>query len=139
MENQELLLISGTALAAAALVGGLARRRRKSPEEKESERRLQLHARGRLTEGSLARLIEGDGARLLCYQYAVAGVTYQAVQDISALRHGARLDGVCEGLPARIKYDPQNPSDSIVVGELWNGLQEGSQGGAGGAVRSSHL
>ena len=100
MENHELLLIAGLALAVLGLVVALLRRGQKSPEEKERERRLQLHARGRITEGSLVRLVDRNGGRLLCYQYSVARVIYQASQDITLLRDLVRLDGVCEGLPA---------------------------------------
>lgn len=110
-------------MAVGALLVGLSRRRRMSPQELERERRLQINARGRIAEGSLVQVVQRERTRLLCYQYTVAGVTYNAAQDITALRHVVRLDGVCEGVPTRVKYDPQNPTDSIVVCEVWNGLR----------------
>ena len=64
----------------------------------------------------------GRRLRLLHYDYSVAGVTYPAAQDISALRHMAEAEKFSEGLPVSVKYDPQNPLDSIVVCELWTGL-----------------
>lgn len=121
--NRELWLLGGALVAVGALLIGLSRRRRKSPHEIERERRLQINATGRIAEGSLVQVVQSGGGRLLCYQYTVAGVTYNAAQDISALRHIVRLDGTCEGVPARVKYDPQNPSDSIVVCEAWSGLR----------------
>ena len=114
--------LGGAALAAAGLVLTLALRRRQTPEEKERERRLHLSDRGRLAEGSVMQLTAEKGRRLLCYQYSVAQVTYNAVQDITSLLQLVNLDSLCEGLPTRVKYDPQNPGDSIVVGETWNGL-----------------
>ncbi len=122
--NRELWLLGGAIGAVGALLIGLSRRRRKSPQELERERRLQINAKGRITEGSLVQVIQpATGGRLLCYQYTVAGVTYNTAQDITALRHIVRLDGACEGVPARVKYDSRNPSDSIVVCEFWNGLR----------------
>ncbi len=116
-------MILAAALAAGLLALKLARRRHKSAAELERERRLQINAGGRITEGSLVQLTQYEGARLLSYQYAVAGVTYNAVQDVTALPHAVPPEGVCDGLPVRVKYDPQNPSDSIVVSETWNGLK----------------
>ncbi len=121
--HRELWLLGGVIVAVGALLIGLSRRRRKSPQELERERRLQINAKGRIAEGSLVQLVQRERTRLLCYQYTVAGVTYNAAQDITALRHVVRLDGVCDGVPARVKYDPQNPTDSIVVCETWNGLR----------------
>jgi hypothetical protein len=66
--------------------------------------------------------VDREGQRLLVYEYSVAKVTYNAAQDISTILETVRVDGICDGLPARIKYDPQNPSDSIVVCEKWSGL-----------------
>ena len=57
----------------------------------------------------------------MLYEYSVSQVTYNAGQDLSTLPD-IRLEPPCEGLPARVKYDPQNPSDSIVVCEKWSGL-----------------
>ena len=116
------MVVGGVALAAGALGVGIVLKRRKTPEEKERLRRLQINARGRITEGSLIQQVEQGGQRLLCFQYSVAQVTYTAAQDITALSHVIRLEGICDGMPARVKYYPQNPSDSIVVCETWSGL-----------------
>ncbi len=107
-----------------AVGGGVAWyiRTRKTPEELERRRRLGINARGRIAEGCLMEFMDNQGRRLLLYEYSVAQVTYNAAQDVSTLRETIQLDGICDGLPARIKYDPQNPSDSIVVCEDWSGL-----------------
>ena len=116
------MVMGGVALAAGALGVGIALKRRKTPEEKERARRLKINARGRITDGSLVQQVEQEGRRLLCFQYSVAQVTYNAAQDITTLSHVIRLEGICDGLPARVKYDPQNPSNSIVICETWSGL-----------------
>jgi hypothetical protein len=95
---------------------------RKSPEEKERLRRLSINAHGRLTYGNLLELVDREGRRLVVYEYSVAQVTYNAAQDISTIAEAVTVEGICDGLPARIKYDPQNPGDSIVVCEGWSGL-----------------
>lgn len=118
-------LIAG-GLLAGGLALGLSLRHRKSPAEKERERRLRINAIGRLCDGALVEVADleqgGRRVRLLHYHYSVRGVTYSTAQDISALRHIARIEKFSEGLPASVKYDPQNPPDSIVVCEVWSGL-----------------
>jgi hypothetical protein len=112
------------AAVAVAAAGGAIwyARTRKSPEERERLRRMLINSRGRIAEGSLMEFVDREGQRLLVYEYSVAKVTYNAAQDISTILETVRVDGICDGLPARIKYDPQNPSDSIVVCEKWSGL-----------------
>ncbi len=60
---------------------------------------------------------------VLRYQYRIAGVTYESAQDVSVLsdrvRH-LRMD-----LPVQVRYDPHNPTNSIVVAEAWTGLRQG--------------
>ncbi len=122
------LLVGG---AAALAVGGgwlLMRMRRKSPEERERERRAKLTTYGRITDGTVIDVSElahnGSGAlQLLIYQYDVAGVSYEASQDVTHLRQLVDLHTCRIGLPASIKYDPQNPGNSIVVAEGWSGLR----------------
>jgi hypothetical protein len=58
---------------------------------------------------------------ILIYAYRVSGVSYECAQDVSRLtdyvRH-VRID-----LPVQVRYDPHNPSNSIVVAESWSGLR----------------
>ena len=68
--------------------------------------------------------VNGSGEmQLLIYQYDVAGVSYEASQDITQLRHMVDLHSCRIGLPASIKYDPGNPGNSIVVAENWTGIR----------------
>jgi len=129
--NSTLRLYPAIAIGAAALslaVVGWARRRRKTPEQRERERRLRISGTGRITDGTVTDVSEmklnGSGElQLLIYQYDVAGVSYEASQDVTHLRHLVDLHTCRLGLPASIKYDPTNPGNSIVVAENWTGLR----------------
>jgi hypothetical protein len=116
----------GALLLVIALLSG---RRRKSPEDRERERRQRITQHGRITDGNIIDVqeiaINGTGpAQMLIYQYDVAGVTYEASQDITHLRHKVDLYSCRLGLATSVRYDPQNPGDSIVVAEGWTGLRK---------------
>ncbi len=98
---------------------------RTSEAEKERERRLRLNSVGRICDGTIEQVTGLEKGRpcVLHYSYSVRGVTYAAAQDVSTLGHRVRLEECSEGVPASVKYDPQNPSNSIVVCELWSGLR----------------
>ncbi|HJT01895.1 MAG TPA: hypothetical protein VJ756_22565 [Terriglobales bacterium] len=113
-------------LATAALVTYLLRRRRKTPEEVERERRALISKIGRITDGTVIDINEMDGTRpaqFIIYQYDVAGVSYEASQEITYLRQFVNLHSCRLGLPTSVKYDPHNPGNSIVVSESWFGLR----------------
>lgn len=117
--------VAGLSLAGAAW----ARRRRKTPEQKEQERRLRISNGGRITDGTVIDVSEVqlngvDELQLIIYQYDVAGVSYEASQDVTYLRHKVDLHTCRVGLPASIKYDPTNPGNSIVIAENWTGLRQ---------------
>lgn len=119
---------AGTAALAAGAALILWRLRRKSPEERERERRLRISQVGRITDGTVIDVHEMNGnghgsIQLLVYQYDVAGVGYEASQDVTHLRHYVDLHTCRLGLPASVKYDPQNPGNSIVICETWSGLR----------------
>jgi hypothetical protein len=121
-------ILGGTA-AVLVVFGLLARRRRKTPVDLERERRHRINQNGRITDGSILDVqeVQLDGlgtAQMLIYQYDVAGVTYEASQDITYLRHKVDLHSCRLGLLTSVKYDPQNPGDSIVVAEAWTGLRK---------------
>ena len=123
-----LLIGSVAALLLAGLVLWL-RTRRKTPEQLERERRLRLNAMGRINDGTVLDVHEERGPRgavqqLLIYRYDVAGVSYEASQDVSHLRHLVDLHSCRIGLPASVKYDAQNPGNSIVLAEGWTGLRK---------------
>ncbi len=102
---------------------------RKSPEERERQRRANLNAVGRLTDGTVLDVNEVEDPKLglqqlLVYSYDVAGVQYECSQDVTQLRQVVDLHSCRLGLPASVKYDPHNPSNSIVTSETWSGLRK---------------
>ena len=104
------------------------RRRRKTPEQMERERRLRISAYGRITDGTVidAQEVSGagpDAVQLLIFQYDVSGVSYEASQDITHLRQFVDIHTCKVGVPTSVKYNPQNPGDSIVISEQWTGLR----------------
>jgi hypothetical protein len=121
------LIVVGAAMAASGMFLGLRLRRRKSAADKERERRLLVNTIGRICDGSIERFTESDAdagpVRLLHYTYSVRGVSYSAAQDVSHITQHVRAEHLSEGVPASVKYDPQNPTNSIVVCELWSGLR----------------
>jgi hypothetical protein len=60
---------------------------------------------------------------LVTYSYAISGVTYHTAQDITGLEGQIRFERLVAGQPASVKYDPSNPSDSILVADDWSGLR----------------
>ena len=121
------MILGGAAALLAAYL--LLRRKPKGPDEVERERRVWLDRVGRITDGTVIDVQElpFDGQRaatMLIYQYDVAGVSYEASQDITYLRQWVNLHSCRLGLPTSVKYDPQNPGNSQVVSERWMGLRQ---------------
>ena len=118
--------------ATAAIIGYalLSRKNKKSTEQLEKERRTDLTRGGRIIDGNVIDVLEleddetGQLMILLVYNYDVAGVTYEASQDVTHLRQFIDLYSCRLGLPASVKYDPHNPGDSIVISETWSGLRK---------------
>ena len=59
---------------------------------------------------------------MICYSYSISGVSYETAQDVTGLEERAALGRVAAGQPASVKYDPSNPSNSILVSDDWSGL-----------------
>jgi hypothetical protein len=121
------LLVGGGVAAVGAYF--LLRHKPKNPEELERKRRVFLDNVGRITDGTVIDVQElpFDGQRsatMLIYQYDVAGVSYEASQDVTYLRQWVNLHSCRLGLPTSVKYDPQNPGNSLVVSESWMGLRQ---------------
>jgi hypothetical protein len=129
----------GLVLAGAALLGAgvylLVWLRRKSPEQIERERRQRLHRIGRIIDGTILEVTDlpvvdrkgretGTTMQLLIYRYDVGGVQYEASQDVTHLRHRVDLHTCRIGLPTSVRYDFQNPANSIVISEDWDGLRD---------------
>jgi len=64
----------------------------------------------------------GTLPKLLFYTYSISGVTYETAQDITGLEEQLHLDRVAAGQTASVKYDPSNPSNSILLADDWSGL-----------------
>jgi uncharacterized protein DUF3592 len=137
-------------LAALALTGIIFWLRRKpvDPGEIERQRRAFLNRVGRIVEGQILEIVDhhrdsrlekaaGRGAKskpgssgvaangaqkLLYYTYSISGVTYETAQDVTGLEERLHLTRVAAGQTASVKYDPSNPSNSILLAEDWSGL-----------------
>jgi hypothetical protein len=106
----------------------LVRGNKTSAEEVELERRDMLTEIGRITDGTVIDVQEINLEKqsphtMLIYRYDIAGVSYEASQDVTYLRQWINLHSCRLGLPTSVRYDPQNPGNSMVVSERWNGLR----------------
>ena len=137
-------------VAALALIGIIfwLRRKPEDASEVERQRRAFLNRVGRIVEGQILEIAEdvrdshkekpegvlakrqpqasgvaANGARkLLYYTYSISGVTYETAQDITGLEERLHLTRVAAGQTASVKYDPSNPSNSILLADDWSGL-----------------
>jgi hypothetical protein len=121
------MVVGGAAVATAAYF--LLRQKPKTADELETERRAWLDRVGRITDGTVIDVqeLQMDGrkpATLLIFHYDVAGVSYEASQDVTYLRQLINLHSCRLGLPTSVRYDPQNPGNSIVLSERWMGLRQ---------------
>jgi hypothetical protein len=122
------------------------RNRPPSPDESERLRRLHVNHVGRIAEGRVIDLMKVDppdtGGRgllgmfggskrggaaipsrqMVCYSYSISGVTYETAQDVTGLESRVATHRLVPGQPASVKYDPSNPSNSILVADDWSGL-----------------
>lgn len=117
----------GVVTVAAATAAWVWNTRRARPD-REQIRRLWLSRSGRLTTGMTLDLQESQDernqlVRLLIYRYDIAGVAYEASQDITKLQDFLDLRSWRLGQSATVRYDPHNPGNSIVISETWNGLR----------------
>jgi hypothetical protein len=129
-------------VAAALTVRRL--RRPRDPADIERRRCTYISRVGRIAEGHILDLVEAppepvappgfvlfrtkprktdDGhRRLICYSYSISGVSYETAQDVTGLELRLGLDRLAPGQPARVKYDPANPGNSILIADDWSGL-----------------
>jgi hypothetical protein len=138
------------ALAALAFIGIIfwLRRKPEDPSEIERQRRAFLNRVGRIVEGQVLEVVDhvrnphlehpavvgaktktvsvavgANGTqKLLYYTYSISGVTYETAQDVTGLEERLLLTRVAVGQTASVKYDPANPSNSILLADDWSGL-----------------
>lgn len=136
-------------LAVLAILGLLLWLRRKPEDwgEVERQRRAYLNRVGRIVEGHVLEIAEhrrdanepgtpkagifgkkrapaqANGTqKLIHYTYSISGVTYETAQDITGLEERQVLTRAAGGQTASVKYDPSNPSNSILLADDWSGL-----------------
>ena len=121
-----LLSAGSLALAGSVARTHLQRWWRKDPAELERRRRLDVNKRGRITAGRIGELLQTETAGrkswLVSYSYELAGVSYEAAQDLTALPEVAVVALFLSGSTASVKYDPGRPGNSIIACEEWSGL-----------------
>lgn len=129
-------------LAVAGIIFWL-RHKPDDPSDIERERRAYLNRIGRIVEGQVLEIVDhprspqelkASAARgkrrgasngtqkLLYYTYSISGVTYETAQDVTGLEERLHLSRVAAGQVASVKYDPSNPSNSILLADDWSGL-----------------
>ena len=106
-----LFILVGIAILGLAYL--LLRRKPKTPDDLERERRAWLDRIGRITDGTVIDVQEMPGTRerpstFLIYQYDVAGVSYEASQDVTYLRQFINLHS-CRLAPTSVRFDPHTP------------------------------
>ena len=136
--------VIGLGVLAAIGIFFLFQRKPEDASEIERARRAYLNRVGRIVEGQVlevadhARAASGNGGKLfaaarrntiaevprklLYYTYAISGVTYETAQDVTGLEERLHLNRVASGQTASVKYDPSNPSNSILLADDWSGL-----------------
>ena len=109
------------ALAVGCLIAWALLRSKPTAAQLEERRRRQLAEQGRIIDGVLTGAEPDERSpALVFYTYSIAGVRYECSQDISAVA-GDGL-GVTLDSPIQVRYLLENPGNSIVLAETWNGL-----------------
>jgi hypothetical protein len=147
---RNLLPLAGLIVLAAIGMIFWLKKKPEDESELERQRRSYLNRVGRIVEGQVLEITEHKAAaapssnghakgsnlfakhhahlssnaaqRLLYYTYSISGVTYETAQDITGLEERLHLTRVATGQIASVKYDPSNPSNSILLADDWSGL-----------------
>ena len=136
--------LAGLAVLAVVTIIFWLTRKPEDAAEIERQRRAYLNRVGRIVEGQVlevvthpsgaaaakppgalgkrATSVPNGAQKLLYYTYSISGVTYETAQDITGLEEQAHLSTVIAGQHASVKYDPSNPSNSILLADDWSGL-----------------
>ena len=140
-----MLPLAGLLIMAAIGIIVWLRRKPEDASEIERQRRAYLNKVGRIVEGQVLEISEhtppaekskqsgilakrsvtattNGTQRLLYYTYSISGVTYETAQDVTGLEERLHLTRAAVGQTASVKYDPSNPSNSILLADDWSGL-----------------
>jgi Protein of unknown function (DUF3592) len=144
-------IVAGAAVLVVAAAAAILHNFFKKPEDpadEERRRRFQLNQVGRIVEGLVVEVVETPAQpppppssgmfsrhaeastqvagssmrRLVRYSYSISGITYETAQDVTGLEERLCLERIAAGQPASVKYDPSNPSNSILVADDWSGI-----------------
>jgi hypothetical protein len=140
----EMASMAGLGVLAAATLYFVFRRKPEDADAMERQRRAYLNRIGRIVEGQVVEVSDHSGVhnatgakrtdsaepalvvtgapKMLYYSYSISGVTYETAQDVTGLEEQAHLNRVVAGQHASVKYDPSNPSNSILLADDWSGL-----------------
>lgn len=145
----DVLPLAGLAVLAVVVVVFWLKKKPEDENEIERQRRSYLNRVGRIVEGHVLEVVDhkspapavngngkvsglfasskakaaGNGSqKLLYYTYSISGVTYETAQDVTGLEERLHLTRVATGQIASVKYDPSNPSNSILLADDWSGL-----------------
>lgn len=115
----EVAALGGLAALLIALAIFIALRVHGTPEKRERKRRLNVNRLGRLGDAMVTEVTD----TVIYYSYSIRGVQYTASQDVSALAE--KLPGDRDKIigVASMKYASNNPANSILICEEWNGLR----------------
>jgi hypothetical protein len=144
---RDLLPVAGLIMLAVVSIVMWVRRSSSGKADPEYERRAYVNRIGRIVEGQVLDVVEqgrapaggpathsglfsrrraktdSNGAQVLLYYcYSISGVTYETAQDLTGLEERLHLARVAAGQVASVKYDPSNPSNSILLADDWSGL-----------------
>ncbi|HXW54412.1 MAG TPA: hypothetical protein VEJ67_01595 [Candidatus Cybelea sp.] len=144
---RDTLPLAGLIVLAGAGAYFLFKKQPENADELERERRAYLNRIGRIVEGHILEFVDrpdavGDAGqapkrpalgkrpaaqrngmkKLLFYTYSISGVTYETAQDVTGLEEQAHLKRIAVGQAASVKYDPANPSNSILLADDWSGI-----------------
>jgi hypothetical protein len=72
--------------------------------------------------GKRSAPVSNGTQKLLYYTYSISGVTYETAQDVTGLEEQAHIKRISVGQSASVKYDPSNPSNSILLADDWSGI-----------------
>lgn len=144
-----MLPLAGLAVLAVVVLIFWLKKKPEDANELERQRRSYLNRVGRIVEGHVLEVVDhrnaappanGQGKvsglfgksqarvasnlpqKLLYYTYSISGVTYETAQDVTGLEERLHLTRVATGQIASVKYDPSNPSNSILLADDWSGL-----------------